>query len=158
MKTTTINLLSYPTALLLAAVAFAGCGGGGDNTESATGTTVTTSSRSKAEFVALANGICKRTRANLNLEMGEYLKEHEGDPGKKKTIPDAFRVVGIRKFPAQIEEIRSLGAPKGNEQQVEAFLAAMQKVVDAPRQSTFRELIRSAALARKYGLDDCAYV
>lgn len=136
-----------------------GCGGGGgDSTSGTTGTTVTTSSRSRTEFVKLANGICKRARVHLIYELGEYLKRHEGEGKKKLTVPDAFRVVAIPKFPGQIEEIRSLGAPKGDEQQVEAFLAAMQKTVDAPSKLTFKELRREGQLARTYGLVDCAYV
>jgi hypothetical protein len=156
-----ILIIRSIVAALLAsslAVIAQGCGGGGsDSTASTTNTTVTTSSRSRAEFVKLANGICKRARVHLIYEMGEYIKTHEGEGKKTPTLPDAFRVVAIPKFPGQIEEIRSLGAPKGDEQQVEAFLAAMQQTVNAPPKLTFKKLRLEGALAQKYGLTDCVY-
>jgi hypothetical protein len=152
----TLAAILVAGTLVLAA---SGCGGGSaDNTSTAAGTTVTTSSRSHAEFAKLANGICKRARVHLIFEMGEYLKRHEGEGKKKLTVQDAFRVVAIPKFPRQIEEIRSLGAPKGDEQQIEAFLSAMQQTVDAPPNLTVKELRREGRLARAFGLVDCAYV
>ena len=62
------------------------------------------------------------------------------------------------KIPARIEQIRALGAPEGDEQQVEEFLVSLQDIVNAP-QSRFAQVLRhSTELAQGYGLQKCAYL
>jgi hypothetical protein len=149
-------------APLAVAGALAGCGGGG---EAAAGTTVTTSSHSKAEFIKLASAICDRDRASLSPELERYMQQHGGAAKtKSEALAEAIQAIFIPKAEAQVDEIRAIGAPRGDEQQVERFLVATEEAVAAarearsPTESQLGEYFkRSAALASEYGLDHCAY-
>jgi hypothetical protein len=139
-------------------LALAGCGGGDENSTGTTASTGTTSSRSKAEFVKLANGICKRADLYRTPEIGEYVRDHENeDKSQTASIMAAFRAVVLTKISGEIEEIRALGVPKRDEQQVEEILSSLERAVAAPGNLTLKELHRSAELARSYGLDECTY-
>jgi len=66
---------------------------------------------------------------------------------------------------SQIKKIWALGAPRGDEEQVEKFLDTLQEKIDAVRKlpsiaSRFpvdRTLKPAGDLARAYGLDYCGY-
>lgn len=175
------------------AAALAGCGGGGDSTSTgatangsgansagSTAEATTTngaattktapsegsSSTSKAEFVRQANAICAAGKKQGLAAMGAYVKQHPtASPQEKvKLLTEAVQTAFLPEIQTQIDEIRALGAPAGDEGQVNAYLAAMQEGVDAaskassPSTSLFGQSFkRSAGLARKYGLDSCAY-
>jgi uncharacterized protein (DUF2236 family) len=170
MKNSLIILgLFFTSSALLLAV---GCGGGdggasGEQASAGAGstdetgsieTTVTTSPRSKSEFLQLANGICKRILANRTTEVLQYAQEHR-KPGvsEEELGAEAYRAVVIPKFPTMIEELRALGAPKGDEQRIEAFLASLVRMVNAPERLLLRELNRAGKLARAYGIGRCIY-
>jgi hypothetical protein len=156
---------SLGLTVVAAAGALAGCGGGGD---SASGTTLTTSSHSKAEYVKLANAICKKGREATLGKIGAFMEARNG--GKESKAQDgnlfakALQTIFLPAIQTQVEEIRSLGAPEGDEQQVEALLTALQEASDAHRQGTVKsqnvfekDFKRSGELASKYGLDECSY-
>lgn len=156
------------SALLLAPI---GCGGGngdpsgaqsnpgtkdGDNT-GAIETTVTTSPRSKAEFIQLANGLCRRAYVNQAAELFQYAKEHQSKGMSEAELGvKAYRAVVVPKIPTQIGELRALGAPKGDKPQIEAFLGSLKRIVNSPDRLLLRELTRAGKLARAYGIDRCA--
>jgi len=142
------------------ATAGAAGSGRGDGAAEVTETTVTTSSRSKREFVQLANGICKRADANRVQEILQYAQEHQDEAGGvsgEELGIEAFRAVAVPKIPARVEQLRALGAPEGDEQRVEVFLVSLSRIADAPPRLLLRELQRSSELARAYGIDRCAY-
>jgi hypothetical protein len=157
MKRSLITTI-YLGAIAIAAIGvLVGCGGAGDNGSS--DTTITTSSHTKAEFIKLADGICKRERERVIAEFAAYVQQHEGKgKAKPEVINDAFATVVLPEIKHQIEEIRSLGAPKGDEQQVEELLSSLQEAVDAGNRFVAGDFKRSARLARAYGLESCAYV
>lgn len=129
------------------------------------GTTVTTSALSKAQFVKKANAICRREREELLTGLGTYFNEHKSK-GKSpaETFADANRAVYLPIIEADIAKIRALGAPDGDEEEIEAFLEAQQEGVEELGEqkevkSRFQiEAIFKPAgdLAREYGLKDCA--
>jgi hypothetical protein len=144
------------TLLLVGALAIAalvaGCGGGNDSSSS---TTVATSSLSKAQFVKKANAICEQGRTKFV----NYLS-------KEVALPEAIVDVVAPTLEEVTSEIRELGAPKGGESQVEAFLASMQRGTEemVAKRETAKVLSdieppfeESAKLAAKYGLDHCTY-
>lgn len=64
----------------------------------------------------------------------------------------------------EVREIRALGAPAGDERQVERFLAATEAVSEriegdpmAIVQSKRNGLRRPATLAERYGVESCPY-
>lgn len=147
-------------------------GGGGKETsgggKEATGgkeTTVQSSSLSRAEFVERAGAICTREKTKGLEEMGAYVKQHPGatGAGKLELIGEALQKVFLPSVQRQIDQIRALGAPAGDEQEIEAFLSALQEAVDEAGQGTpsngkFGQAFASSAnLAHEYGLDACAY-
>jgi hypothetical protein len=154
------RVVAVVVTVLLATVLLAACGGDGNEGSTATSQpTIATSSRSKAEFLKLANGICNRERTRLVTEVGEFLREHKGN-GKKQNelIAEAMATILLPQLETQIAEIRALGVPRGDQKQVEAILAAFQGAVDAKDHFELADLRPSAKLARAYGLQSCAYV
>ncbi len=165
MNFLTMGRHSYKAALgfvLVAAAIATGCGGGDD---SSTTTTVTTSSMTKAQFVKQANKICSSKGDKIVEDVGAFQapKSAEGDP--VEIVTKSVMVPGYKKI---IAEVQGLGAPKGDEAQVEAFLQAMQKALDedeanpAPSLGVLFSKIEqnfrtSGDLARKYGIVECAY-
>jgi hypothetical protein len=175
------SLLSSLGALAIAAavaLGVAGCGGGSSNSTSAesTGSTTTAAgggkqtkthspSLSKEEFVEKADAICTRGKTKGLEAMGVYAKEHQGTAGQSKAevIGEAVQKVFLPSVQSQVDQIRALGAPAGEEQEVEAILAALEEAVEeasqgAPSSARFAKSFASAgALAREYGLTACVY-
>jgi hypothetical protein len=150
---------------------------------------VKTSSRPKAEFIKLANSICKRDKTSFLPEIGTYVQENISSSGSdsNQAFTAAVQAVVLPKIEREIEEIRMLGVSPSEAKQVEAFLAALGEGVnkaaeDSPSASPegsagsgsgeldFSEagiaeanaqftkaFQRSALLARKYGVVECAY-
>ncbi len=140
------KLLKSMIALLSAGLLVAGCGSSDDST------TVTTSSLSKPAFVKKANSICERSRNEIIGASGE--------------ISEAIEVAYVPAFEGLVEEVRELGAPKGSEAEVEAFLAAMEEDTQTLEEkqgslSTFQDVEKqfkgSAAAAKKAGLSRCTF-
>jgi hypothetical protein len=137
-----------------------GCGGGSDEEEN---TTISTSSISKAEFIEQANAICKPGKAKLLSEILAYQKKHLNE-ASVKVVPNAARKVMKPALQAEVEEIRGLGAPQGDAQEIEKFFTSLLKGVDeiiAKKPPTFEEaermLQQAGDNARRYGIDECEY-
>ena len=138
----------------MAIAAFAlGCGGsdGGDSSEAST--TVTSSSLSKAAFAKKANTICEKGRERII-----------GYPSA--SLSKSIELGYVPAYQGIVEEIQALGAPKGGEAEVEAFLSAMQSDAAALEENkasitAFSEtepyFKSSAAAARKAGLARCTF-
>lgn len=121
---------------------------------------------SKAEFVKQANAICEQGKKQSLAKMAAYVKKQKGGSGQPNPalLVKAVKAVFLPGVETQIDEIRALGAPPGDEAKVEAFLAALEEGVNAadegsgsPNAAFGQSFKRSAKLAREYGLDGCAY-
>jgi len=121
---------------------------------------------SKAEFVKRANAICEKQKKQSLAKMGAYVKKHKGGSGGANAalIVEAVKAVFLPGLETQVEEIRALGAPPGDEAQVEGFLSALEEGVEgaseasgSPTAAFGKSFARSAKLAREYGIDGCAY-
>jgi hypothetical protein len=175
-RTLNKRLVILLAALLTLAVIAAGCGGGDDGDTSATATNgaATTDGGgsaddggplTKEEFIEEANAICTEGRNQVLAEMSSYVKEHSGEgQSKPEVLAEAIKTLFIPTIQTQIDEIRELSAPAGDQDQIDALLAAMQRAVDVAEDDAEssvaeigQEFKRSAKLARKYGLTGCAY-
>jgi ABC-type Fe3+-hydroxamate transport system substrate-binding protein len=157
------------SALLIAALAAAiaaGCGGSsssdsseGDSTSPPT--TVTTSSLSKSVFVKRADAICIKGAEQVEKALAQVSKL------KGKAAETAIESFGGG-FAGMVNsvagEIQELGAPQGDEAQVEAILAAMGSAVTAAREHPTKSLEalaqqfqQSDKLSGVYGLKSCVY-
>jgi hypothetical protein len=147
---------SFPTlaALFLAAwvsVAWAGCGGD-------VAQTVSAASLSQAEFTKEANAICARNR------LSGLRFEPDSDQSERDAVTEGIEDGVLPSLQDAVDEIYDLGAPSGQERQVEEFLVALQKGIDDAGErpvptfvSLGLELTPSSELAQKLGLKSCAF-
>lgn len=177
-----------PSVLILiaaiVAIVVVGCGGGessndtqssggsgassgsassGEGSGEASGGTVTTSSLSKAQFVKQADALCKRNREERFEATAAYGEENPSQ-SEEEAITTSLKEVYVPTMETRLAELRQLGAPQGDEGQIEAILQAYERQLDAIEQlkgaaatpTLDRESLRAEALARKYGLTECA--
>jgi ADP-ribosylglycohydrolase len=149
--------------LLLAAFVTAGCGGSGESSE----ITVPAGSLSKAEFVRKADAICEATRSRFAREYTALVQKYQQQGGSSqaelKVVTDAIvKAALLPNYEKGIDEIVALGAPKGDEDEVAAFLNALRERLDeieaTPTKlaSTITPFARVEKKAEAYGLTGCA--
>jgi hypothetical protein len=155
------NLVGAALALAAAILVLAGCGGGGGGAE----TTETTSGLTKAEFVKKGNAICARTEKEIAAGVEKFTREHsvlKTKPPSEKQIAELAEEVLVPKVRRQIDEIRALGIPSGDEEEVEAIFAAAEEALKETEAnpSVFGKggvgpFAKTNELAREYGLTVC---
>lgn len=159
--------------LLAMILALAGCGGGGSTTETtkttepteATKTTEAPSSLTKAEFVKKGNAICARTEKEVTEGVEKFRKEHnfsETKPASEKQVAELAEGVLVPKVRKQIDELRALSIPSGDEEEVEAYFAAAEEALKETEadpsvfgQGGIGPFGKANKLAREYGLTVC---
>lgn len=155
------NLAGATLVLLALALALAGCGGGGGSTESSE----STSALSKAEFVKKGNAICASTEKEIEANVEKFTKEQNFSatkPPSEKQIAELAEQVLVPKVRQQLDEIRALGTPSGDEGEVEAILAAAEEALreTEANPSVFGKggvgpFAKVNKLSREYGLTVC---
>lgn len=156
---------------LAAGLAAVGCGGEDDSGSAASNgnsamTGITTSSLSKEQFIQRAGEICSRERGKIAARQAAYVER----TGMGDSIPappeyaDAVQAVLLPIFQDEIDRIRELGAPEGDEEDIADILGAQQQGLDEVAElrrlsseegrleSHFAEARR---LMEEYGLDAC---
>jgi hypothetical protein len=139
-----------------------GCGGGSDGGE------ISTSSLSKAEFIKRADAICAKGQQQVERNFGAYAKKTNLNVQQVTKNPTKQQVDGLVHsvlLPAikqEVTQIRALGAPRGDEDKIEAMLAAVEEGIetaeDLPRtvlEKTDVAFGVSSRLAKEYGLVAC---
>lgn len=135
---------------LVAALLVAGCGGDDE-----------TSSLTKAEFVKQANAICKEGRAEREDLFKTFTEEIKSGKATREDQESLVTVVLKPPYEKTIESLKGLGAPEGDEKQVEAIIAAMEKGLEKAEDNplvslrTNIQFAEANSLAAKYGLKDC---
>jgi hypothetical protein len=152
------------------ALLIAGCGGGSsdESTGAGSGTPVPTSSLSKEEFISQATATCQGLRKNLLENVLAYTEKHEGKNPSRAEETEVFagmtKAVLLPVIRKELIAIRHLGAPSGDEDEIESFLASEQEAIDSimnlkhivSRFEIERYFVPSAKIAREYGLEGCA--
>jgi hypothetical protein len=151
-KITTLGPLALVFALALLGV---GCGGSEDPP-------------TKAEFTKEATAICRHSDNAEYAAKVAYGKKHE----------DEIHTVGIKSFTKssnatvlpmvgeEAEELEDLGAPEGDEQQIEAFIADIEKGIERVEEDPslseefgFKNAFEDAnKRIAKYGVKECAFI
>ena len=132
------------------ALVVAGCGGGGDDSTS-------TSSLAKPAWIAKADAICQQG----NQEIEQAANEQFGKQNQEPTDAQIQQFTNESVVPSvqrQIDEIRDLGAPSGDEDQVNKILDTVQADIDKAKSAGDVEnstLADGNALAKQYGLKVC---
>lgn len=140
--TSKITLLSVLMALMLV-LAVAGCGGSSE-----------AKPLKKSQFVEEANSICKDAAA----ERGEAMREAaDGDPDAAEFATET----ALPPVQHMAEELGDLGAPVGDEKEVQAIVVAFEKGVKKVEADPANPSVGVTAfdhadeLALEYGLADC---
>ncbi len=162
-----------PVALLVSAaiiaLSIAGCGGGSDGASaSGSGSTITTSSLNKEEFIKRASKACQALREDIfeqvSAYLGKHTPEHPNRVQETTVFADMVRAVLLPIIRKEIDAIRELGAPAGDEDEVETMLTTEQEEVDSlaklkhavSRFQIERYFAQAAKLFEEYGLNECA--
>ena len=119
------KLLTAAVAAALLAALVAGCGGGGDTTDE----TVTLT---KTEFIKQGDAICKAGNEEIEAGFEEFAEENKipksGEPNQEQSV-EIVETVILPSINQQGEEIRALGAPEGDEEQVDEILTSLEDAV-----------------------------
>ncbi len=151
-------LVTLMLAVALAAAAV-GCGGG-DGNGSSQATTVEAGSLTKPQFIAKAEEVCAHERKKMGVELIAL-----GTKTERETVEEGQESVLIPGLEAHVEQIRELGAPKGEEAEVEKLLSAMQRAIEEAskhKAKSFEELTEPLRrhfdpLASAYGMSGCQF-
>ena len=145
-------------AALIIGVCVAGCGSS-DST-----TTETTAAISKAEFVAKGNAVCVSGEKTQEAEVNAYVKKHgleKQKPSKAQNM-EIVETVLAPNIQSQIDGVKALGAPSGEEQQVSSALELSQQTlekIEANPELAFGKTDAFAAAGKQLhalGLKECA--
>ena len=161
------RLIAALFGVLAIAVVAAGCGSSssGGSSSSSGGDESAASALTKPEFIKAADAICEESNEALEGEANEFAKENEIDI-EKPTEAQQEEVVSEVVAPAiraQAEGISALGAPSGEEEEVEAIVEAVEAgaeeaeedpgtLVSGEGGGPFKE---ANELANEYGLKVC---
>jgi len=119
---------------------------------------------SKSEFIAQADAICKKGDKEIDQAGRESFAGGAGKPTPEQSEAFATDVV-LPNIQGQVDGVRALGAPEGDEAEIDAFLNAAQDGIDQSEDdpsvlfgngegpSGFLEAER---LAGEYGFQVCA--
>jgi hypothetical protein len=148
----------FVVALAMGLIA-AGCGDD-DDESSDTGTDTVTAAPTKQEFLQQGNAICKRGGEEIDAAGEQTFGSGQPTPQELEAFASQTLIPGIQD---QIDEIRALGAPEGDEDKVNSMLDKAEDAVDeleADPQGAFREGNDPFAEVNKelaaYGLTTCA--
>jgi len=142
--------------VLMLALLGVGCGGGGEETA--------TAQIAKPAFVAKAQAICEKTYTKVQGEYEQFVKENGetafDDLDSMEEYTDDTLIPAREQ---QLEEVRDLGVPPGDEEKVEAILVAYEKGLDEADEdpenavtSAYGPFVPAAELLKAYGAD-CRY-
>jgi hypothetical protein len=163
IRTGLLPLAAFMVAAMC--VVSGGCGDG-DSSSGSAGGTIETSSLTKAEFTKRANRICLQGMEDALRAFFTYVRKNEGDSMDNAELEtEGMHQLFLPKLEAQTDEIESLGAPSGDEDQIEAFLVAQRRSITSLAQRRELSLAtnldpafrQSGRLARQYGIESCAY-
>jgi hypothetical protein len=155
---------------VVVALLMAGCGGSGSGSE----VSVETGPLTKAQFVEQADRLCEKSKAQLQRKFGALLKSSVAlakSTGAKPSAEslqtlhsDAVTTILIPTYGQMIDQISSLGAPSDDQEQVTAFLDAMQQALDEAEEHPSKPFNNVkffdpfTKLAGSYGLTACSLI
>jgi type IV pilus biogenesis protein CpaD/CtpE len=137
------------------ALVLAGCGGDDETT-----TTTTSAPLTKAEFLRQADEICLSGDTRIEAAADDLLAgPGEPPPAQVRRIALRIAVPGLE---AEVRAIRALGAPAGDEAEVERILRATERgiaQIQADPEGAIAGpppgLREAGRLARRYGSQEC---
>lgn len=125
-------------AMLVAALAIfavaAGCGGGddGDSTAAETSSDTDAPALTKAEFIKQGDKICATASKEYNEGIEDFSTENEVSQAKGPTEEQEEEVLAeivLPRIKVEMEELRELGPPDGEEERVDVIFTGVEEVV-----------------------------
>jgi len=119
------KLLTAAAAAAVLAALVAGCGGGDETTDASVTLT-------KVEFVKQGDAICQAGNKEIEEGFEEFAKENDLPENKEPSKEQGVELVETVLLPSieqQGEELRELGAPEGDEEQIDEMLTALEDAV-----------------------------
>ena len=151
------RLIALFACIVPFALIAAGCGSSNDTTS--------TASLTKAQFLKQGNAICAAGNKEINegfksfFEKSNLKKNEEPSKAQKEEAAETILIPAIRK---DVDGIRALGAPEGEEEQVEEILDAAEEAlekVESDPTAAFNENNDAFAnvnkMSSEYGLTAC---
>jgi hypothetical protein len=139
--------------LVIGAVAVAGCGGSDDTSSTATAI-------SKDDFIAQADQICA---AGNKADAAASKEAFSGGQPTEAEVASYVTDSVVPSIQGQIDDIRALGAPEGDEAEVNSFLDTAQEALDqveadpsAITTSGEDPFDQTNRLMTVYGITECA--
>jgi hypothetical protein len=146
----------YLVALLLAALALAAVGAGCGSSSKSKSSTI-----SKADFLRKGNAVCSNGTKEINAAGSKIFVSKKKKPTRQQVLKFAKTVL-LPSVESQVNGIRALGAPKGDEGKVKAILAAADQGIAKSKQDPVSLTKRGPGpfkkantLAKAYGLKAC---
>jgi hypothetical protein len=148
-----MRLIALVAGALAICLVAAGCGGGDSSTASIT----------KAEFITQADAACKKGEKQIETDFAAYIKEHKDVKNPSEDdYTELVETILVPNATQEVDDIRALGVPSGDDEQVEsmltAFEGAIQTAEDDPQaviKDTEKVFSESSKLAKEYGLKVC---
>jgi ABC-type phosphate/phosphonate transport system substrate-binding protein len=144
-------------AVVIAAVLIvAGCGGSDDSSSA--------SSISKEEFIAKADAVCQRGNKRMEKALVGFLTKNKKIQKPSQADNKKFIVtVLVPSLRQEIKEIKALGVPDGDEEKVDAMIAALEEGLETAEDDP--EVVAAGTadivfgiasrLAGEFGLETC---
>lgn len=118
--------MMFAAVVALAAIA-AGCGSSDDGTDTVDATIT------KNQLIAQGDRICKQSDKEIEAGAERYAEENgiakDEEPNKEQSV-ELIETVVVPKIRSQSESIRALGAPAGDEEEIEAMLDSLDQAVE----------------------------
>lgn len=147
-------LLAALAALALIAAVVAGCGGDDDSEATATIT--------KAELIKQGDQICEKANEQSEEEAEEFAEDNgfKLEEATEEQLEEAVQEVLVPNLEQQAEDLDALGAPEGDEEQVEEIIVSLEdaagEIEDEPGIVFDGEVLKEPSeLAEKYGFEVC---
>ncbi len=121
------KLLALLAALCAVAIVAAGCGSSDDST------TDSTESLTKVEFLKQGNAICTEGNETIDAGFEELAEEKNLDENSRppqSVLDEAAETILIPSVTKQIEELRALGTPEGDEGELDQLLTAAEAAIE----------------------------
>jgi hypothetical protein len=140
----------------------AGCGSSKKDSSTTSASKSGSASISKKDFLKKGNAICKAGNKQINAQGKKLFGGLKGKPSTSQMTRFTKKVL-IPSVQQQVDKIRALGAPKGDEAKVKAIVDAAQQGVEKGKQDPLAlaqakgggPLTKANKLARQYGLKVC---
>jgi hypothetical protein len=141
----------------------------GSDTASATADTTSSSDGetiSKSQFLRKADGICEATTEKITSTSLPIIEEEQKKPGYDRKAVEARLMTNVMgpELRSEVERLKDLGIPPGEERQVGAIIDAIEEEVreistnaEELAQTRGEVLVKPTKLAERYGFISCPY-